>query len=329
MMQRSTVIAALAGLGLAASASAASNDLESRVTARDGWVAYSVPMFAGADGPCCFSVNKGTTTQKGCDLDQRRWSFDSDDGDPAAAEGALAVYLKVAKGRIERVRAVGSSCPVHTATAVRWVDPVEPATSVAMLTSFLDRNTGDAQEHSLMALAYHADASAMRALAARAEPTHSFKVREQALFWLGQIRGAEGAGVIQRYAAGDPNPKLRAKAIFALSQSNAPNAYDDILKIARNDSDDEVRGEAFFWLVQTDDPRAKNDVIASLRAESSSRVQDEAVFALSQLDDGAADDALISVVRGDFPRAVKKQAMFWLGQSGSPRAMAYFEEALE
>jgi hypothetical protein len=25
---------------------------------------------------------------------------------------------------------------------------------------------------------------------------------------------------------------------------------------------------------------------------------------------------------------VKKQALFWLGQSGSPRAMAYFDEAL-
>jgi hypothetical protein len=35
------------------------------------------------------------------------------------------------------------------------------------------------------------------------------------------------------------------------------------------------------------------------------------------------------VLRGDYPRAVKKSALFWLGQSGSPRAMAYFDEALK
>jgi hypothetical protein len=53
------------------------------------------------------------------------------------------------------------------------------------------------------------------------------------------------------------------------------------------------------------------------------------VFALSQLRDSAADEALIAVLRGDYPRAVKKSALFWLGQSGSPRAMAYFDEALK
>ena len=329
-MQRSTLIAAVAALGFAANANPASNDLEGRVTASDGWVAYRVPMLAGADGPCCYSVRKGATTTKGCNLDQRSWSFNSDHVTPAAAAGGtLAVYLKVERGRVERVRAVGAACPVQTASTIRWVDPVEPTNSVAMLLSLLDRKAGDAQDHGLMALAYHAEPAAMRALTARAEPSHSFKEREQALFWLGQIRGAEGADVIARYATSDPDPKLRAKAIFALAQSNAPGAYTDILKVSRSDAVEDVRGEALFWLAQMDDPRAKDDIMASLRTESSHKVREQAVFALSQLDDGAADDALITVLRGDYPRAVKKQAIFWLGQSGSPRAMAYFDEALQ
>jgi hypothetical protein len=57
-------------------------------------------------------------------------------------------------------------------------------------------------------------------------------------------------------------------------------------------------------------------------------VREKAVFALSQLED-EADEALISVLRGDYPRDVKKQALFWLGQSGSPQALAYFDEALK
>jgi HEAT repeat protein len=329
-MERLTLIAAFAALGWVASANAADNDLEKRVTASDGWVAYSVPMIASADGPCCHTVGKGAEAKKGCELDKRSWSLNNDRADPAVADnGTLAVYLKVERGRVARVRAVGASCPVHTASTVRWIEPVEATGSVALLSSLLDRKMKDDVDSSLMALAYHADPSAMRALTERAEPSHSLKEREQALFWLGQIRGAESADVIARYATTDPNPKLRTKAIFALSQSDAPNAYADILKIAHNDSDEEVRGEALFWLVQTDDPRAKDDIIASLKKESSAKVLDKAVFALSQLDDGAADEALIAVLRGDYSRAVKKQAMFWLGQSGSPRAMAYFDEALK
>ena len=70
------------------------------------------------------------------------------------------------------------------------------------------------------------------------------------------------------------------------------------------------------------------DITAALKSESSDDVREEIVFALSQLED-TADEALIAVVRGDFSRAVKKQALFRLGQSGSPEAMKYFDEALK
>jgi hypothetical protein len=326
---RSMLIAALAALGCAASANAATDKLENRVTAQDGWVAYHVPLIPGVDGPCCYSV-RGDNTRKGCDLDKRGGNFTGDHDDRAGGlDDTLAVYLKVAQGRVERVRAVAESCPVHTASTVRWIESVDAEKSVAMLSSLLDDKVSDAGNQGLVAIAHHAGKSATRALAARAEPSHSLKQREQALFWLGQTRGAEGADVIERYATTDGDPKLRAKAIFALSQSSAPGAYGTILKVAHSDPSEDVRGEAFFWLAQTEDARAKDDIIASLKSEASDKVREKAVFALSQLDDGADDEALITVLRGDYPRAVKKQALFWLGQSGSPQAMAYFDEALK
>jgi HEAT repeat protein len=327
-MQRSMLFAAAAALGFPAN-SIVANELENRVTASEGWVAYSVPMVAGVEGPCCYQVRGSTATRKGCDLDRPNWSFGNNLDDSAdALDGELAVYLRVEHGRVERVRAVGASCPVQTASTVRWLDSIEPANSVAMLSSLLDRESRNVEDQGLIALAYHADASATRTLAARAEPSHPLRKREQALFWLGQTRGAEGADIIERYATTDPDPKLRDKAVFALSQSHAPDAYAHILTIARKDADEDVRGEAFFWLAQMHDSRAKDDIIAALKSESSDQVRERAVFALSQLDDGAADEALIAVLRGDYPRGVKKHAMFWLGQSGSPRAMAWFDEAL-
>lgn len=324
-MQRLTLIAAtLAALGFSATVFPAG--LESQITASDGWVAYNVPKIGGIDGPCCYTVRDGARTKKGCDLDNRNGSFSSDDSTDSS-DDTLAVYLKVAHGRVERVRSVGASCPVRSEGTVRWIESVDAGASIAMLSSLLDRKADD-KDDGLIALAYHADSSATRALASRAEPSRTFKEREQALFWLGQARGMEGADIVERYATTDANPELRGKAIFALSQSKAPEAYAHILSIARNDPAERVRGEALFWLVQMHDARAKDDIIASLKKESSGRVQEKAVFALSQLDNGA-DEALIELLRGEYPRPVKKQAMFWLGQSGTPRAMAYFDEALK
>ena len=327
-MRRTTPVAALAALGFA-SVHAAGNDLESRVTASDGLVAYNVPMVDGVQAPCCYTIHGRAVLQKGCNLDGRGGSFGIiDDDRKAAFDDTLTVYLRVEHGHIGRVQALGASCPVQSVSTVRWIASVDPASSIAMLSSLVDRNaTGDPDDHGLVALAYHADAAATRSLAVHAEASHRRKEREQALFWLGQTRGVEGADVIERYATTDPDPKLREQAIFALSQSSAP-AYAHILAMAHKDPSEHVRGQAYFWLAQMDDARAKDDIIAALKSESSDEVREEIVAALSQLED-SADEALIAVLRGDFPRAVKKQALFWLGQSGSAEAMAYFDEALK
>ena len=329
-MRRTAPVAAVAALGFA-SAHAAGNELESRVTASDGLVAYSVPMVADVQAPCCFTIHGRKVAQKGCNLDGREANFNiiDDDVGRAAFDDTLTVYVRVEKGQIKRVRALGASCPIETTSKVRWIEPVVPASSIAMLSALVDRNaSGDPDDQGLDAIAYHAGAEATRALAVHAERSHRREEREQALFWLGQTRGVEGADVIEHYATTDADPKLREQAIFALSQSKAPDAYAHILAIAHKDPAKHVRGQAYFWLAQMNDTRAKDDIIAALKSESSDDVREEIVSALSQLEDNG-DDALISVLRGDFPLEVKKQALFWLGQSGSAEAMAYFDEALK
>lgn len=183
-MPQPTLVAALAALAIAANAAAATNDLAGAVTARDGWVAYSVPMVAGIDGPCCYTVRSGARTKSGCDLDQSGWSVTRVDNGSLPRDGTLAVYLKVERGRVERVHAIAASCPVRAASPVRWIDSVAASNSVALLSSLLDRQTKQAEDGSLMALAYHADAD--DALIAVVRGNYSRPVKKQALFWLGQ-----------------------------------------------------------------------------------------------------------------------------------------------
>jgi hypothetical protein len=312
-----------------ASSIAAAADLHTQALQSDGWVAWNVPLVAGVGAPCCFVWGHKSLMHEGCDLDAHEWSFGTDDKHPRQ-DSTLAVYLRVAHGHVDRVRAVAASCPVTSANPIRWIDAVEPAQSVGLLSTLMDDKQGPRpdDDSALSALAYHADASATRALALLAEPSHARESREQALFWLGQARGIDGAEIVERYATTDADPDLRENAIFALSQSRAVDAYAKILAIARSDAADQVRSQSLFWMAQMEDPRAAADITAALSSDRSDDVREQAVFALSQLKEGQAEDALIAIVHGDYPREAKKHALFWLGQSGSPRAIKVLDDLL-
>lgn len=327
-MIKPSLLCVLAAVGALASPAGAA-DFAADVVRSDGWVGWRVPLVDGARAPCCYGAKRGAPLEVGCDFDRRIGVFGTSDGD-VRHDTELAVYARVEHGRIEDVRAVGASCPVRTAKPVRELDPIEPGRSIDLLATWaVEPRAGKADvDAALSAIAYHADSRATRALATLAEPEHEQEMRKQALFWLGQARGAEGARIIEHHAMTDADPDLRENAIFALSQASGVDAYARILAISRSDRSDHVRSQALFWMAQMDDPRAAADISAAAATDASADVREQAVFALSQLDDGEGEEALIAILRGAYPREAKKQALFWLGQSGSPRALQALEDVL-
>jgi hypothetical protein len=323
------LLALIAALVLGTSAASAADSLASRVGAADGWVSWDVPMVAGAGDPCCW-IGGGDRVdgRVGCDLDGRNHGFGTSDQPKPPSSGTLTVYAHVTHARMDDVRAYEASCPVRAASTIRRLDGVAPDDSIAMLAAWVDSPGAKHGDDALPAIAYHADPAATRFLADRAEPSHERKEREDALFWLGQARGADGAAIVERYATTDGDPKVREHAIFALSQSNVGDPYERIHAIAGSDPSDHVRSQALFWMAEMGDKRAAKDITAAIEHDTSSSVREQGVFALSQIEGGGGEDALIALLEGNYPRDVKKQALFWLGQSGSPRAMQYFDEAL-
>ncbi len=310
-----------------AAASVTAANLDQQVLAGDGWVAWQVPMVADVEAPCCFNIRRGQPVDTGCDLDRRDWSFGSDRRHPRR-DDTLSVYVHVKAHAVDEVRAVAAACPVSSRAPIRDLGAVDAGESLAMLAA--GAGTGPARDDDgfLVAIGYHADPAATALLAKFAGAGHALEQRGQALFWLGQLRGAAGVQAIERSMAGEPDADLREKAIFALSQAKSGEAYPPVLDIARNDVSEHVRGQALFWLAQMGDARAAHDILAVLAAERSADAREQAVFALSQLEDGRAEDGLIAVLRGDYPRDAKKQALFWLGQSGSPKAIAALDAVL-
>ena len=310
-------------------ATASETDLARQITQQDGWVSYQVPMVAAAGAPCCLEISAGHA-KAGCDLDGRSWNVGRNDDEPVRADGTLALYLHVHDAKVDKVRAFAASCPVRDADHVRHVEAVGSTDSVAWLAHTLarDEKFGDSADTELAALAMHDDATATDALKQLTDVSHPRKLREQALFWSGQMRGAEGARLVERFATTDADPQLRAHAVFVLSQAGGMDGYASIYRIALNDASEHVREQALFWMAQTGDKRAQHDIVAALDKEPSDKVREQAVFALSQLKDHEADAALIALVRGHYPRKVKQQALFWLGQSGSNEALEFIDEVL-
>jgi hypothetical protein len=320
-----TVFGTLA-LACCASACAAEAELSKQILHQDGWAAYDVPMAAAAGTPCCYEHRGRATT---CELEGRSWTMGRDDKDRTRVDGTLTVYLRVAHGDVDKVRAFASSCAISDAALARHLDRVVPADSVAFLARLANASASrDILDEEIAALSMHADPAAVPALAQLAEPGHTRKLREQALFWLSQAGGPAGAQIIEHAATTDDDPELRAQAVFDLSQVHEADGYATIHRIAQTDRAAHVRSQALFWMAQMGDARARADITAAIGSETSDEVREQGVFALSQLKDHEADAALIALVRGNYPRKVKEQALFWLGQSGSDDAMKFLDDVL-
>jgi HEAT repeat protein len=329
MIIKSLVAAALVLAGVAPAA-AGETDLRRQIVQQDGWVSWQVPMIAGAGRVCCCDWNRvDPSGGPPCDLDARNWNIGGRDvASVAGGTDTLSVYAHVAHGAIDKLRSYSSTCSVRDAERVRRIDGVAAADSVALLAAAAEKANDALAEMELATLALHADASATPALARLADASHPHKLREKALFWLGQERGADGAAIVQKAATSDPDPDLRTHAVFVLSEAHGVDGYAIIHRIAQNDTSDRVREQALFWMAQTHDKRARDDILAAIRSDRSENVREQAVFALSQLGEDEAGPALIALVKGDYPRDVKEKALFWLGQSGSDEALAFIDEVL-
>jgi hypothetical protein len=89
-------------------------------------------------------------------------------------------------------------------------------------------------------------------------------VRQQSVFWLGQMAGDKVADDLGDLVKDDDvDREVREQAVFALSQRPKEEGIPALIKIVRSNRDPEIRKKALFWLGQSGDPRAL-DVIEEI-----------------------------------------------------------------
>ena len=309
-----------------------------RAQAEPAWLGYEVAA-AGHHEMCCFdSFDDAGTAQGGggCRIEQHGSFGSRGPGERLAFvdDQTAIVLLRAEQGRIGRLRVVSRGCGIDAGgRALTWIDDVKPAESLRVLASLVDARANEdghdsLAEGALMAIAVHAGPEADAVLDRFVEPAAPARLRKQAAFWMGNLRGRHGYETLRRVMQKDPSDDVRAHAVFALSQSDVPEALDEMLRVAREDASTHVRGQALFWLGQKAGRKAASAITRAIEDDPETDVKKKAVFALSQLpkDDGVP--LLIQVARTNHNVEVRKQAMFWLGQSGDARALAFFQEVL-
>ncbi len=145
------------------------------------------------------------------------------------------------------------------------------------------------------------------------------KLRESAIFWIGQNRGDGAITYLQQLFEKLNDEGLKDKVLFSISQSGGRGAEDWLLEQAVNPKNAvQLRKQALFWASQGGAPTTK--IAAIYDRGGDSQFRDQVIFALSQKSDAAAVDKLLDIAKNEKDRELRKKAIFWLGQSHDPRA---------
>jgi HEAT repeat protein len=258
---------------------------------------------------------------------------------PVQLEAAsdLVILVRVAGGRVERLRSISADCPLDAGgRTVYWLQGPTPVESIKYLESLLRPNTGvtPAQEQRLSAsavsaIAMHRDPSADVVLDRLATSDTDSDLRRAARSSLGSIRGAHGFTVLRQLVERERVPDVRRQLVGALGLTRQTGTVDALLQIARRDVDAKVRGEAAYWLPQRGGPRTIQDVAAIINSDPSDVVKQRAIQGLARLTADETTSLLIQLARTSSSAVVKKEAVTALGRSKDPKALAYMEELIK
>ena len=221
----------------------------------DGWYSWRVAVVESAPELCCFSWNNGVATQKRCNLDGRNGGFSIDSENPFLSD-EVQIYARMDSGSPAKIRVLSSQCPVTTESAITDLGIANVDESVEWLTSYISPHT-DISDEAITAIAMHAGDKARDTLIDVAGKDDSQDNRENAIFWMAQVRIAESADEIKKIMFDDSNADIREHAAFSYSQSTATDRATVLIRQGKEDANPDVRSQAWFWLTQTRLPRAR------------------------------------------------------------------------
>ena len=182
-----------------------------------------------------------------------------------------------------------------------------------------DRDDEKLQEEAVHAISQMGGEKARKKLIEIAKSTNkSRKVREKAIFWLGNMRMVKSSDLFDLFKTFDSD-KMKEKIIFSISQQNDSESSKILFEIIKDKKNNrKIREKALFWISQShgnideyldklleytkDDRKLREKLMFTIYNSSSSKKGELLYrFAMDEKED----------------RKVREKAIFWLAQSGS------------
>ncbi|MEO7456881.1 MAG: HEAT repeat domain-containing protein [Gemmatimonadaceae bacterium] len=207
--------------------------------------------------------------------------------------------------------------------AVFWMGQLDSDVAAAALENVINTSTDDDLRGKAIFAISQMNGSRSRAIIRRVAESNSSsrRMREQAIFQIGQSASAENADFLRSLFGklkGDGNEALRKQVLFSLSQMQGFGNAKWLLSVAMDRSEtDEVRGHALWTAGQNGVSGA--DLVALYDKLTDAPLKDKLIWVLSESNDRVASDKLVQIAQKDPDREMRKKAIFWLGQKNDPR----------
>jgi len=210
-----------------------------------------------------------------------------------------------------------------------WLGNVENGESIRFLEKEFESGDYKLQKTLVFVISSHDHTKAYDFLHRVALGNYETKVRENAIFWLGNSKDERSLRDLKTIYKKVDEVQLKKQIVFAFQLSDQPEAIQELIRIAKTDDDQKIRKDAIFWLGQ----KASEECVKALKdvvddSDEETKVKESAVFAISQLPQEKSVPMLIDIARTNKNPKVKKQAIFWLGQTDDEAALKFFEEIL-
>lgn len=212
--------------------------------------------------------------------------------------------------------------------AVFWLSQVNTERALGHLEDILKTTNDDKiADKAIFAISQHNSARASQMLRDYASnQSADFRLRDRAIFWLGQRRGGENTTFLKELYAKERDDKLKDKIIFALSQQRGNESW--LMDLATNANESvENRKKALFWAGQN-----RGTPITELTGlydrMDSPEMKDQLIFVYSQRREKESVDKLMDIAKKETNRELRKKAVFWLGQSKDPRASEFLMQLI-
>jgi HEAT repeat protein len=207
--------------------------------------------------------------------------------------------------------------------AVQWMGQLHSERAAAALEDIALRSPDEAlREKAVWALSEQNLPRGQAVLRRVAEANDApARVREKAIFQLGQRRSSENAQFLRdlfgRLGKSDQT-EVRKGILFSLSQMRGVGNDRWLLSVAADPSQSiEVRKHA-LWTAGEAGVSA-TEFIPLYDRTSERPLKEHLIWVLSESRDRAAADKLIDIARNDRDVEMRKKAIFWLGQMHDPR----------